>query len=84
MQETPSLIPGLESFLEVENGNSLQYSCLETSMDRGAWQATVHGMKKSRTQQNDCPQIVTTPNNPGYSSHFKTLNLITSANYFLL
>jgi len=25
------------------NGNSLQYSCLENSMDRSAWQATVHG-----------------------------------------
>ena len=28
----------------------LQYSCLENSMDRGAWQATVHGISKSRTQ----------------------------------
>ena len=31
------------------NGYSLQYSCLENSMDRGAWQATVHGVTKSRT-----------------------------------
>ena len=29
------------------NGNSLQYSCLENPMDRGAWQATVHGVTKS-------------------------------------
>ena len=29
------------------NGNPLQYSCLEISMDRGAWQATVHGVTKS-------------------------------------
>ena len=35
------------------NGNQLQYSCLENSMDRGAWQATVHGVVKSRTQLND-------------------------------
>ena len=35
------------------NGNSLQYSCLENSMDRGTWQATVHGVEKSRTQLND-------------------------------
>ena len=28
------------------NGNPLQYSCLENSMDRGAWQATVHGVAK--------------------------------------
>ena len=28
------------------NGNPLQYSCLENSMDRGAWQAIVHGVTK--------------------------------------
>ena len=33
----------------VGNGNPLQYSCLENSMDRGAWQATFHGVTKSRT-----------------------------------
>ena len=32
------------------NGNALQYSCLENSMDRGAWQAKVHGVAKSWTQ----------------------------------
>ena len=31
------------------NGNSLQYSCLENSMDKGAWEATVHGAAKSQT-----------------------------------
>ena len=31
------------------NGNPLQYSCLEKSMDRRAWQATVHGFKKNQT-----------------------------------
>ena len=31
------------------NGNPLQYSCLENFMDRGAWQATVHGVTKSQT-----------------------------------
>ena len=31
------------------NGNPLQYSCLENSMDKGAWQATVHEVAKSRT-----------------------------------
>ena len=30
------------------NGNPLQYSCLENSMDRGAWRATVHGVPESR------------------------------------
>ena len=32
-------------------GNPLQYSCLENPMDRGGWQATVHGFAKSRTQR---------------------------------
>ena len=32
------------------NGNPLQYSCLENPMDRGAWQTTVHGVAKGRTQ----------------------------------
>ena len=35
------------------NGNPLQYSCLENSMDRGAWWAKVHGVAKSRTQLSD-------------------------------
>jgi len=30
------------------NGNPLQYSCLENPMDRGAWQATVHGVTRVR------------------------------------
>ena len=32
------------------HGNPLQYSCLENAMDRGGWQATVHGVTKSWTQ----------------------------------
>ena len=35
------------------NGNPLQYSCLENPMDRGVWQATVHGVAKSQTQLSD-------------------------------
>ena len=34
-------------------GYPLQYSCLENSMDRGAWQVTVHGVSKSQTQLSD-------------------------------
>ena len=34
------------------NGNPLQYSCLENSMDGGAWWAIVHGLTKSQTRQN--------------------------------
>ena len=40
------LIPELERSRRVGNGNLLQYSCLENPMDRGAWQATVHGVTK--------------------------------------
>ena len=43
-------IPGLGRFPEEGNGNLLQYSCLENSMDRGAWQGTVHRAEKSWTQ----------------------------------
>ena len=35
-------IPGSGRSPEERNGNPLQYSCLENSVDRGAWQATVH------------------------------------------
>ena len=39
--------PGLEQSPGEGNGNSLQYSCLGNPMDRGAWQATVHGVAES-------------------------------------
>ena len=40
------LIPGLGRYPGGGNGNPLQYSCLENSMDRGAWWATVHGSQR--------------------------------------
>ena len=43
------MIPGSERSPGEGNGKPLQYSCLETSMDRGAWQVTVCGVAKSRT-----------------------------------
>ena len=43
------LIPGSGIFPGGRDGNSLQYSCLGNSMDRGAWKATVHGVAKSQT-----------------------------------
>ena len=42
------LISGLGRSLGGGNGNLLQYSCLETPMDRGAWQATVNRGAKSQ------------------------------------
>ena len=41
-------IPGSGRSPGEGNGNPLQYSCLENSMDRGAWWATVHGVTKSQ------------------------------------
>ena len=46
-------IPGLGKSPGGDHGNPLQYSCLENPMDRGAWQATVHGFAKSQTQLSD-------------------------------
>ena len=42
-------VPGSGRFPGVGNGNLLQYSCLGNPVDRGAWQATVHEVPKSRT-----------------------------------
>ena len=46
----PGLIPVSERSLRGRHSNPLQYSCLQNSMDRGAWQATVHSVTKSQTQ----------------------------------
>ena len=45
-------LPGLRKHPEEGNGNPCQYSGLENSMDRGTWQATVHGITKSWTWLN--------------------------------
>ena len=46
----PGLIPGSGRSPGGGNGNPLQYSCLENSMDRGGWRAVVHGVTKSQSQ----------------------------------
>ena len=42
-------IPELGRSPKGGNGNPFKYSCLENSMDRGAWRATAHGVAKSQT-----------------------------------
>ena len=50
MQETGIQALGQEDSPGAGNGNPPQYSCLENSMYRGAWQATVHRVKESQIQ----------------------------------
>ena len=49
----PGSVPGSGRSPGEGNGNPLQYSILENSMDRGAWWTTVHGVTKSRTRLSD-------------------------------
>ena len=51
-------IPGSERSPGEGNGNPLQYSCLEKPIDRGTWQATVHGIAKIQTQLSACSLAV--------------------------
>ena len=44
-----SSVPGFGRFPDKQNGHSLQYSCLENSLDRGAWWATAQGVTKGWT-----------------------------------
>ena len=48
-----SSVPGLGRSSGGGHGNPLQYSCWENPRDRGAWQATGHGVAKSRSQLSD-------------------------------
>ena len=59
----------LERSPGVGNSNPLQYSCLENSMDRGAWQATVHRVTKNQTplSRHMCTPMFT--ENPQYFRH---------------
>ena len=56
----PGLIPGSERSSGEGNGNPFQYSCLEISMDRGAWQAIAHGITESDMTEQLIPLYTTT------------------------
>ena len=51
-------LPGSGRSTAIGNGNPLQYSCLENSMYRGAWRATVHGLAKSTSVIKDFLRLV--------------------------
>ena len=61
-------IPGLRRSPGGGHGNPLQYSCLENPMDRGAWQAIVHGVTKGWTRLSDFTFLVVLSK----STHFNT------------
>ena len=75
------LTRGLGRSPGVGNSNSLQYSCLENSMDRGAWRATVHGVEKSQTQLSTHTDSKTCDETAAYlNSYISTSHLLDSWN----
>ena len=66
-------IPGLGRSPGGENNNPLQNSCLENSMDRGAWQTTVDGVAKSWTQLSTHTQQLAPISNAVFLSHSTSL-----------
>ena len=62
-------IPGLGRYPGEGNGYPLQDSCLENSMDSGAWQATVHGVTKSWTRLSNFTSKTEQENHPPCQEH---------------
>ena len=62
------------------NGNVLQYSSLENSMDRGTWWATVHGVAKSWTWQHACTHTHTPQ--PTWPDIYRTNAIIAEYTFF--
>ena len=60
-------IPGSERFPGEGNGNPLQYSCLEKSIDRGAWQATVHAV--AQLDMTEHTHTIHFNNNSSFTEH---------------
>ena len=52
-------VPGLGRSPGGGNSNPLQYSCLENSMDTGAWWAPAHGVAKNQTRPSDLAHVRT-------------------------
>ena len=75
-------IPDLE--LEDGNGSPLQYSCLENPIDRGAWQATVHGVARVRYNLATKPPQVNTDLNIAQSLDFTSKPIVLTSTPIVL
>ena len=75
-------IPGLGRSSGEGNGNPLQYSCLENPMDRGAWQATVHGITKVKHNLGTKPPPPTKTNIINYFSFLLGLEVTCIVLFF--
>ena len=69
------LIPGLRRSPREGNGYPLQYSCLENSMDRGAWRASIYGVTKSRIRLSDYHFYFPLLRNPVFKFHSLIWNI---------
>ena len=74
------LIPGLGRSPGGGHGHPPQYSCLENAMDRGAWQATVHGVAKNQTGLKQ----LSTHTYRGFTTYTRLINSSTTGDCFNL
>ena len=71
----PGLIPGSGRSPGGAKGNPLQYSCLESPTDRGAWRATVHGVARVRHDLVTRSALVTATTTLRYTAQITAENL---------
>ena len=81
---SPALADRFFTTEQVNNGNPLQYSCLENSIDRGAWQATVHGVARVRYNLATKPPQVNTDLNIAQSLDFTSKPIVLTSTPIVL
>ena len=81
---SPALAGRFFTTEQVNNGNPLQYSCLENSIDRGAWQATVHGVARVRYNLATKPPQVNTDLNIAQSLDFTSKPIVLTSTFVLI
>ena len=81
---SPALAGRFFTTEQVNNGNPLRYSCLENSVDRGAWQATVHGVARVRYNlATKPPPQVNTDLNIAQSLDFTSKPIVLTSTFVL-